>query len=179
MLVFLAYPLGGILGALVVSSAGSAVGAAVAAGVIATAQGAVLGMLMTPRTAVAWVGGSAVAGGLGWAVSHAVVPSDAGLASAALTAGISGLAIGGAQALGPWGSVLGAGGGLPARAAWALLFGVAWAAGNTVSTAIGVDTAAWPVFGAAGAITAQAILLVGIVVAARRDLPAANPGGIA
>jgi hypothetical protein len=167
VLAFLAYPAGGVLGAAVAGVVGPAAGAAVAAAIIGTAQGAVLGVLVRPRVAAAWIGGSAVAGGLGWAVAHALVPSVSGPAAAAVIGGISGLAIGAVQAVALDGRGL-------VRAAWAPLFGVAWAAGNAVSTAIGVDTAAWPVFGAAGAITAQVILLGGVLAVARR--PAALAG---
>lgn len=161
VLAFLAYPAGGILGAGVALAAGPAVGAAAAAAVIGAAQGAVLGVLSRPRAAVAWIAASALAGGLGWVVAHALIPQTSGPASAAVIGGISGLAIGLAQALVMEGRSL-------VRAAWVPLFGVAWAAGNAVSESIGVDTAAWPVFGAAGAITAQVILLAGALVATRR-----------
>ncbi|HYO44684.1 MAG TPA: hypothetical protein VES19_15905 [Candidatus Limnocylindrales bacterium] len=169
VLAFLAYPAGGVLGAVVAQGAGPAAGAAVAAAIIGTAQGAVLGMLGRPRVALGWIGGSAVAGAIGWVIAHALVPSVSGPAAAAVIGGISGLAIGAAQALVMDGRSI-------VRAGWVPLFGVAWAAGNAVSTAIGVDTAAWPVFGASGAITAQVILLAGLVAAARR--PAA-PAGLA
>jgi hypothetical protein len=167
MLASLAYPAGGVLGAAVATLAGPAIGAGVAATVIGAAQGAVLGMLSQPRTALAWIGGSAIAGGLGWAVAHALIPSVSGPAAAAAIGGISGLAIGTAQALVMGGHAI-------VRAAWAPLFAIAWAFGNAVSTAIGVDTAAWPVFGAAGAITAQAILLGGVFASSRRPVDVAG-----
>jgi hypothetical protein len=158
---FLAYPAGGILGAGVSVAAGPVAGAATAAAVIGAVQGVVLGVYTGPRVALAWIGGSAIAGGAGWAIAHALVPSATGPASAAIIGGVSGLAIGIAQALTMGGRSI-------ARVVWAPLFTVAWAAGNAVSTTIGVDTDAWPVFGAAGAVTAQVILLAGVLASRRR-----------
>ncbi|MFN8631072.1 MAG: hypothetical protein U0838_12395 [Chloroflexota bacterium] len=165
---FLAYPAGGIAGAAVSVAAGPIAGAALAAAIIGAVQGAVLGVYTGRRTALVWIGGSAIAGGIGWAVAHALVPSTSGPASAAIVGGISGLAIGIAQAVATSGR-----GAL--RAVWVPLFTVAWAAGNAVSTAIGVDTDAWPVFGSAGAITAQVILLAGLVTS-RRTASASEAG---
>lgn len=166
MAAFLAYPLGGVLATAVTGAVGiaaaSVVGAAVAVAVIGGAQALALGLVTDRGTALRWVGASAVAGALGWGVAHAILPAPVGVTDAVVVGVITGLAIGIAQALvilstsGRW-------------AAWPVAFAAAWAVGYGVSTAIGVDTAAWPVFGASGAIVAQGILLVALQVMARTD----------
>jgi hypothetical protein len=61
-----------------------------------------------------------------------------------------------------------------AGVAWFALIAIAWSAGWWVTASVGVDlTQGWPVFGATGAITAQVISGVAMLVADRAGRPAA------
>ena len=162
---FIGYPIGGLLGAAVAGLSdlptASVIGAGVAVAVIAGFQAMALGLRSDRPTALRWVGISAIAGAVGWLVARAIVPAADGVIDALVVGGVSGLAIGIGQlvAMGSRGRVW---------LLWPPAFALAWAAGNAVSTSIGVDTAAWPVFGASGALVAQGILLGSMLLMTRR-----------
>jgi hypothetical protein len=149
---FLSFPIAGIAGAAVAGRVDSPL-AALAAGVV---TGAVIGAgqsltssrRLDPRR---WIPATAVGMGIGLLLGATTVGFGTSLADLAVMGVLTGLVLGGVQALA-----------LPARAwarvAWAAAIPVLWALGWTVSTLVGVEVdQQFTIFGSTGAITFSAL----------------------
>jgi hypothetical protein len=179
---FLSFPIAGIAGGAVVGRVDSPV-AALAGGVI---TGVVIGAgqslassrRLDPRR---WIVTTAVGMGLGLLLGAVAVGFGTSLSDLAVMGALTGLVLGGAQALA-----------LPApardRVAWAVAIPLLWALGWTVTTLAGVDVdKQYTVFGAIGAVTFSALsgallhrLLSGRATGGGAGvLPAHTPGGTA
>jgi hypothetical protein len=145
---FLSFPIAGIAGSAVAGPVDS-FAAALAAGLV---TGAVVGAgqslssshRLDPRR---WILATTVGMGLGLALGATAVGFGTSLADLAAMGAITGLVLGGAQALA-----------LPARTryrlAWAAAIPALWALGWTVTTLSGIDVERqFSIFGASGAIT--------------------------
>jgi hypothetical protein len=145
---FLAFPLGGIVGGSVDTPLAALIGGVLAGAVIGIGQSlASSGRLDWRR----WVPATALGHGLGLLLGAVAVGFATSLGALALMGAVTGLVLGGAQALV-----------LPARArhrlAWAAAIPALWALGWTVTTLVGVDVKAhYAVFGSTGAITFSAL----------------------
>lgn len=149
---FLSFPIAGIAGGAVAGRVDS-VAAALAAGlvtgaVVGAGQSLVSSTRLDPRR---WIPATAVGMGLGLAVGATAVGFGTSLADLAAMGAVTGLVLGGAQALA-----------LPPRTryrlAWAAAIPALWALGWTVTTlgGIAVDRQ-FSIFGAYGAITFSAL----------------------
>lgn len=150
---FLGFPIGGLLTSLTIGPVTTPIKAA-AAGLI---TGAVIGIaewLVLSRqieTPWLWIAATAGAMAVGLAISTAALGSETTGNNLLFRAAITGLCIGLAQAfLHPVG--------MPRALIWTAVVALGWALGWFITRAVGVDMAPkWSVFGAAGAITYQAI----------------------
>jgi len=160
---FLSFPIAGLAGGAVAGSVDS-LGAALAGGVV---TGAVIGAgqslassrRLDPRR---WIPATAVGMGLGLALGAVAVGFGTSLTDLAVMGAVTGVALGGAQAVAMPASVR-------SRAAWAAALPALWALGWTVTTLIGVNVhEQFTVFGAAGAVTFSALsgLLLHVLVPA-------------
>jgi hypothetical protein len=124
------------------------VGGGIAGAVIGTGQW--LASRRDVGEPVAWIGASAGGMGVGLLAGAAAVNYETEIGDLALMGAVTGVAVGAAQALvlvRRW----------PRAWAWGLAVPALWAAGWSVSTAIGVDVERqYVVFGSAGAITVMA-----------------------
>jgi hypothetical protein len=144
---FLAFPIAGLAGTAVAGRVDSP-GAALAAGLVV---GAVIGAAQTLTSSgrlhhLRWIVATALGMGLGLLLGAAAVDFGTSLADLAVMGAVTGLVLGGAQALA-----------LPARArrwAWAAALPALWALGWIVTTLIGYEVDKQvTVFGASGALT--------------------------
>ena len=148
------FPIGGFIGHLVAGPAAT-VAAALASGLIAgagigLAQAVALSLRSSSR--IAWIAATAAGLGVALAAMTAATGQIETTAEAVILGGLSGLAIGTAQA-----ALL-----VRDRVANALLWapatGLAWSIGWLVTASIGVAlVSGWPVFGLSGALAAQVI----------------------
>ncbi len=151
----LGFPIGGYIGHLIGGPAAT-VPAALISGVIAGAiigagQAIALGLLR-PQALALWAGATAIGLAAALAAVTAVIGQIDTQLNAIVLGAVSGVALGGGQAL-----VL-----MRERVAnawvWILTSGVAWAVGWAVTSGIGVALAAgWPVYGLSGALVSQVI----------------------
>ncbi|MGS0687883.1 hypothetical protein ACVBEQ_22445 [Nakamurella sp. GG22] len=149
---FLAFPVAGIAGGIVAGPVNSPA-AALLGGIV---TGAVIGAgqwLASRRQLewIRWIPATAAGMGLGLLAGAVAVDFGTSLADLALMGAVTGLALGGAQAVV-----------LPVAARrrwiWAAALPALWALGWTVTTAAGVDVEAqYTVFGATGASTVSAL----------------------
>jgi hypothetical protein len=170
LLAFIAFPPAGLLGHAVAGPADTPL-AGLLSGVIAGAiiglgQGLALGA--RSRDLVAWSIATAIGLGLALAIEVAVSGPLTTTMSVVILGAFSGLVIGIEQ------------GGLlskedsTTRSIWAATMAVSWAIGWFVTATVGVDLAnGWPIFGASGAITAQAISGIALVALVERRRRAA------
>ena len=147
---FLVFPIAGLAGA------AGRVDSPLAALVAGLVTGAVIGVGQSLTSSgrldpIRWIIASAVGMGVGLLLGAAAVGYDTSLADLAMMGAVTGLALGGAQAL-----VLPAG--ARYRAAWAGAIPLLWALGWTVTTLAGIDVdQQFTIFGASGAITFSAL----------------------
>ncbi|MGV8910041.1 MAG: hypothetical protein ACOH1Y_13755 [Propionicimonas sp.] len=148
----MSFPIAGVAGAAVAgrvdSPAAALVAGVVTGAVIGAGQSLASSRRLDPRR---WIIASAVGMGLGLLAGAVVVGFRTSLADLAVMGAITGLALGGAQALA-----------LPAevscRWAWAAAMPALWALGWTVTTLAGIDVDRQvTIFGATGAITFSAL----------------------
>jgi hypothetical protein len=150
---FIAFPIAGLAGRGVIGNVDDPIAALVGGGVAGAVIGT--GQWLASRREVGepalWIGASAGGMGVGLLAGAAAVGDETGLGDLALMGAITGVILGPAQALvlAPrW----------PRAWAWALAMPALWAAGWSVTTAIGVDVERqYVVFGSAGAITVMAV----------------------
>ena len=157
--VFLAYPIAGLLGRLIANPADGFVFAfitgAVAGAILGLAQWLALGRHVS---AGIWVGATALGLGVSFAIVQAMGATST--AAAPVIGAVTGLGVGVAQSLVRSDR-------LPSAIVWVPTMAVAWAIAWVVTTSIGVQAeAGWPVVGVSGAIVAQA--LTGVVLMMRR-----------
>jgi len=150
---FIAFPIAGLAGRAVIGNVDDPISALVGGGI----AGAVIGTgqwLASRREVgepVQWIGASAGGMGVGLLAGAAAVNYETEIGDLALMGAITGVALGPAQAI------------VLARRwrrgwTWALAMPALWAAGWSVTTAIGVDVERqYVVFGSAGAITFMVI----------------------
>lgn len=161
LLAFIAFPPAGLIGHAIAGPADAPLAALlsglVAGAIIGIGQGLALGA--RSRDLLAWTAVTAVGLGAALAVFVTLAGAPSTIEAAVALGVVSGLAVGAGQA----GLLTGAP--IATRAVWAGAVAVAWAAGWFVTTSIGVDlAAAWPVYGASGAITSQVITGVALFV---------------
>ena len=150
---FIAFPIAGLAGRGVVGRVDDPLAALVGGGIAGAVIGT--GQWLVSRRDVGepalWIGASAGGMGVGLLAGAATVNYETELGDLALMGAITGVALGPAQALvlaRRW----------PRAWAWAFAMPALWAAGWSVSTAIGVDVERqYVVFGSAGAITVMAL----------------------
>jgi hypothetical protein len=149
---FLAFPLAGVVGTAVAGQVDSPA-AALAAGLVTGAGiGAAQSLTSSRRLhPIPWILATAVGMGIGLMVGAVAVGSRTSLADLAMMGALTGLVLGGAQAV-----VLP--GGTRYRPAWASAMPLLWALGWTVTTLFGIDVdQQFTVFGASGAVTFSAL----------------------
>lgn len=150
---FIAFPIAGLAGRGVVGQVDDPLAALVGGGVAGAVIGT--GQWLASRREVgapaAWIGASTGGMGVGLLAGAAAVNYETDLGDLALMGAVTGVPFGAAQALvlaSRW----------PRAWAWGLAVPAVWAAGWSVTTAIGVDVERqYVVFGSAGAITVMAI----------------------
>lgn len=166
LLAIVGFPIGGFIGHLVAGPAATATAALISGLIAGTGVGLAQGVALSlrSRSLIAWVVATAAGLGLALAAMTAATGQIETTAEAVVLGGLSGLAIGIAQA------------GLLLRDRvvnawlWAPATGLAWAIGWLVTASIGVALeTGWPVFGLSGALAAQVITGVAVVVLLRRS----------
>ena len=149
---FLAFPIAGLAGTAVAGRVDSPAAALTAGLVVGAVIGAAQSLTGSGRLRrLRWIIATALGMGLGLLIGAVVVDFGTSLADLAVMGAVTGLALGGAQALA-----------LPARArhrwAWAAAMPALWALGWTITTVIGYEVDKQvPVFGASGAVTFAAL----------------------
>jgi hypothetical protein len=149
---FVAFPIAGLAGAAVagrVDSPAAALTAGLVVGAVIGAAQSLTGSGRLPH--LRWITATALGMGLGLLIGAVAVDFGTSLADLAVMGALTGLALGGAQALA-----------LPTRArhrwAWAAAMPALWALGWTVTTVIGYEVDKQvTVFGASGAVTFAAL----------------------
>ncbi len=149
---FLAFPIAGLAGTAVAGRVDSPAAALTAGLVVGAVIGAAQSLTGSGRLRrLRWIIATALGMGLGLLIGAVAVDFGTSLADLAVMGAVTGLALGGAQALA-----------LPARAghrwAWAAAMPALWALGWTVTTVIGYEVDKQvTVFGASGAVTFAAL----------------------
>lgn len=167
MATFLGFPLGGLpaiaLGG--VDGVGTALAGGAAAGVVIGAGQWLVLRRILPGVSMMWAPATAMGLALGLAVGSAVVGYSTGAADLIVQGAISGVGVGGLQAL-----VLQPRLGSVAAACWAGAAVVSWPLGWTVTRAFGVSVEdQFAVFGATGAIAYTALSALVLFTPSRRS----------
>ena len=149
---FLSFPIAGVAGAAAAGRVDDPISALIAGVVTGAVIGAGQSLASSRRLQpIRWIVATAIGMGLGLLVGAEAVGYGTSLAELAGMGALTGLALGGAQALA-----------LPARtryrALWAAAMPLLWALGWTVTTWAGIDVdRQFTIFGASGAVTFSAL----------------------
>ena len=149
---FLSFPIAGVAGAAAVGRVDDPISALIAGVVTGAVIGAGQSLASSRRLQpIRWIIATAIGMGLGLLIGAEAVGYGTSLAGLASMGALTGLALGGAQALA-----------LPARtryrALWAAAMPLLWALGWIVTTLAGIDVdRQFTIFGASGAVTFSAL----------------------
>lgn len=160
---FVGFPIGGLVGQAVAGPADALWPALVSGAIAGAVIGLADGMAIGPprRRLAAWAGLTGAGLGLGPAAAVALAGPPTSMASSMAAGALTGLVVGAVQA------PLLAREGVRLAALWAPLLAVVWVVGWAVTIGVGVGLApGWPVFGASGAIVAQVLSGIGLVLLA-------------
>jgi len=157
MVSFLGFPLGGVTALLIVGGvhnlADALIGGLITGAILGAVQSWSLGRSGPPATQ--WIAATAVGVMVGFGIGSAVVDYRTDLGSLILQGAITGLVVGGAQALVLWRR-------LGRRAlAWPLVLAASWALGWLITTVAGIAVdQQFIVFGSSGAVVVTALTVV-------------------